>query len=402
MDISTESTEFGLECDIDMGPPPEDNTHEQPPPPPPPPPPVTQSGRPRRVYRLPKRYQDILPTPPPPLPPPTVVPDPIRRVTLIVRDRLVTAADTFGVWRDYPARPSRDPDSSLAPEDLAEQNISSQLDASSNPAAADQPSHFRNPSAQCLVEWMNNGHMVKSAGQINELVERMRKARLNIDDLEGFDANRENERFDRSLRLSDLKNQFQETSVTISIPSGEREIPPQKFIVPGLLHRNLTEVLRKAFEHPLADMYHYSPFKLFHKSPLTGKDERIYQEIYNSDAFLKEHEEVQRHGELPPDDLDCKREKVVAALMFSSDATHLTNFGNAKAWPVYLMLGNLSKYVRARPNSGAMHHLAYLPSVCVLPFNCSHSCTYSLSSFLIPFLTLHPSFIASGNHKTVT
>ena len=56
-------------------------------------------------------------------------------------------------------------------------------------------------------------------------------------------------------------------------------------------------------------------------------------------------------------------EKIMAALMFSSDATHLTNFGQAKAWPVYLMLGNLSKYIRAKPNSGAMYHLAYIPSV---------------------------------------
>ena len=49
--------------------------------------------------------------------------------------------------------------------------------------------------------------------------------------------------------------------------------------------------------------------------------------------------------------------------MVASDETHLTDFGNAKAWPIYLMLGNLSKYIRSQPNSGAMHHLAYIPSV---------------------------------------
>jgi hypothetical protein len=54
---------------------------------------------------------------------------------------------------------------------------------------------------------------------------------------------------------------------------------------------------------------------------------------------------------------------LVAALMVASDETHLTDFGNAKAWPIYLMLGNLSKYIRSQPNSGAMHHLAYIPSV---------------------------------------
>ena len=49
--------------------------------------------------------------------------------------------------------------------------------------------------------------------------------------------------------------------------------------------------------------------------------------------------------------------------MFSSDATMLTDFGTAKGWPIYFMLGNLSKYIRSQPDSGAMHHLAYIPSV---------------------------------------
>ena len=72
---------------------------------------------------------------------------------------------------------------------------------------------------------------------------------------------------------------------------------------------------------------------------------------------------MQRHSLLPPNETDCEREKIVAALMFSSDATHLAQFGNAQAWPIYLMLGNLSKYIRAKPDSGAMYHLAYIPSV---------------------------------------
>jgi hypothetical protein len=99
------------------------------------------------------------------------------------------------------------------------------------------------------------------------------------------------------------------------------------------------------------------------KSPVTGKEEHVMGELYTSDAFLKANEDVQQHSPVLPDDSDCKRKKVVAAIMFSSDVTHLTNFGTAKAWPIYLMLGNLSKYFRGLPNSGAMHHLAYIPSV---------------------------------------
>ncbi len=62
--------------------------------------------------------------------------------------------------------------------------------------------------------------------------------------------------------------------------------------------------------------------------------------------------------------LHANKRKLLA-MMISSDATMLTNFGTAKGWPIYLMLGNLSKYIRAQPDSGAMHHLSYIPSVCI-------------------------------------
>ena len=99
---------------------------------------------------------------------------------------------------------------------------------------------------------------------------------------------------------------------------------------------------------------------MFCKSPTSGIEQRVYSEIYDSDAFIKEHDRVQR-ATLPPDEPDCKREKVIAAMMFWSDTTHLVNFGTAKLWPIYMMLGNLSKYVRALPSSEACMHVAYIP-----------------------------------------
>jgi hypothetical protein len=91
--------------------------------PPPPPPLLTQSGRPRREYHLPKRFRDNLPEPPAPAPTTPSNSDsntnPVRRVILIVRDRLVTVMNSFGIWRDYPERPSVDPDSHLTLEELS-------------------------------------------------------------------------------------------------------------------------------------------------------------------------------------------------------------------------------------------------------------------------------------------
>ncbi len=91
---------------------------------PPPTPLLTQFGRPRRHYRLPKRFHDNLPEPPAPVPnlPSNrdhTEPHPVRQVILIVCDHLVTVMNSFGIWRDYPERPSVDPDALLTIEDLS-------------------------------------------------------------------------------------------------------------------------------------------------------------------------------------------------------------------------------------------------------------------------------------------
>ena len=217
------------------------------------------------------------------------------------------------------------------------------------------------------MTWLNSGSAAKSEKEINRLAETIRDAGgFPAADLEGFNAHRENQRFDAAQRFSPFSDGFQETTIPIRVPTGDPN-PKQRaktYDVPGFYFRKLTSVIKTAFEGPLAEHFNFSPYKLFHKSPATGEDERIFSEIYDSDAFAEAHEDVQRHGHLPPDDPDCKREKVVAALMFWSDSTHLTDFGTAKIWPIYLLFGNVSKYIRMRPTSGACHHLAYIPSVC--------------------------------------
>jgi hypothetical protein len=97
--------------------------------PPPPPPMLTQFGRPIRGihtqnYRKPRRWEDIPPEGPTPVPPP-MLPLPeantpiIRRVILHVRDILRTGVNRFGVFREYPYRPSHDPDAFVSTTDLS-------------------------------------------------------------------------------------------------------------------------------------------------------------------------------------------------------------------------------------------------------------------------------------------
>jgi hypothetical protein len=150
-----------------------------------------------------------------------------------------------------------------------------------------------------------------------------------------------------------------ETCVTINIPTKSKEDDPQLYTIPGFHYRPLTEVIRAAFSDIQAKAFHLLPFQRFWKDPLDGHQERIFDEFYTSDAWLEAQDSLQKLPKEP----GCSLERVIAGLMLFSDATHLANFGTAKAWPLYMYFGNLTKYARSSPLSGACHLVGFLPSV---------------------------------------
>ncbi|KAF9555015.1 hypothetical protein CPC08DRAFT_643499, partial [Agrocybe pediades] len=85
--------------------------------------------------------------------------------------------------------------------------------------------------------------------------------------------------------------------------------------------------------------------------------ERVISELYNSEAFIEEHEKIQKK----PPEPGPSYETAVAAIMLWSDSTHLANFGTTSLWPIYMFFGNESKYSRAKPSKFSAHHIAYLP-----------------------------------------
>lgn len=337
-----------------------------PPLPPPSPPRVTASGRPARNYHLPARYQDILPEPP--LPATETEPEPtlVWRVLLIVRNHFQTATNNFGLWRDYLYCPSYDPNAFVSPEDLYRTQNTSCIAAATLSNAAPTPaaaSSHANQSISMIHEWQNTGSSSKSDQELNRLVkEVLLHPEFCLNDLSRFNAQQENRHADEADKQSPHLDSFQESSIKIEVPSGDKDVPSRIFQVPGLMHRKLTAIIRAAFAEPLSENFHLSPYRLYHTSPTLAQPERVFSEVYDSNMFIEEHDKVQR-APLPPNDPDCKREKIIAALMFWSDSTHLANFGTAKLWPIYLLFGNLSKYIRAQPNSGATHHLAYIPTI---------------------------------------
>ena len=289
----------------------------------------------------------------------------------MVINPLKTALNSFGLFRQYLFHPSQDPDTFVNPSDLSNLTTPTRPLPSlrSKETNCDPPWPFTNMSVWRLMRWVNTGSTSKSEGEVDRLVDDVINAPgFQAEDLRNFKTHRENHRLDTSNKATPLEDNFQAASITIEVPAGQADdqSAPRTYSVPGLCYRKLLNVIKAAFQNPLSQKFHFTPFSLMHRSPITNEEQRVYGELYNSEEFINEYKRVQNRSPPPPDDPVCKLEKVIAALMFWSDSTHLTNFGTAALWPIYLFFGNLSKYIRSQPSSGACHHLAYIPSVCIL------------------------------------
>jgi len=176
---------------------------------------------------------------------------------------------------------------------------------------------------------MNTGSSSKSEGEVDRLVNGVLNAPdFHAEDLRNFNTHRENSRLDAADKSTHLGDGFQVASITIKIPTGEPDnrSTPRTYSVPGLHYQKLLNVIKTEFREPLAKQFHFMPFTLMHRSPITNEEQRVYGELYNSDEFIEEHKRVQNRSLPPLDDPACKLEKVIAALMFWSDSTHLANF----------------------------------------------------------------------------
>jgi hypothetical protein len=106
-------------------------------------------------------------------------------------------------------------------------------------------------------------------------------------------------------------------------------------------------------------LFHYKPYQLCWAPPHLDTEVSIYGDLYTSPVFHKAHQEVQNLMTEPGCDLPW----AVAALMFWSDATQLTLFGNAKLWPTYMYFGNKSKYRHCKPSCNLSNQIAYFETV---------------------------------------
>ncbi|KAJ3914319.1 hypothetical protein F5877DRAFT_82900 [Lentinula edodes] len=216
---------------------------------------MSSSSRPRRNRRLPARYQDVLPEGTAAIintEPQIEEQVPLRRrVILCVREHLKTKLNSFGLWREYPHKPSHDPDGEVCIEDMS--NLPSQPDCDEEGGASDNLDSDTplNPTQTLLTGWQNNGNSTKSNGEMEKLADIIQHPEFRVAELKGYTAQTANAKItkaDEDYNYNKLKDSFLETSVDIEVPSGDKNIPSKKFSIPGLLYRKPLSVIPAANE----------------------------------------------------------------------------------------------------------------------------------------------------------
>ena len=303
-------------------------------------------------------------------PPPATLPAPIE-----------TNPNNLGVFRRYPHIPSWYPE--------AGQSLNSICDAPAldapppppiNPYAiheiytgAEPSPHepFSSRTAAILMAAYHDGTGQKSAAHLDALTKAMSNdPEFDIHELKHFSTEKENVRLDAFLQDENIEHPFRKNDgwhqvcVTIRVPVKGRCRPEgeaSQIDIPGLYHRRLLNIITTVYSDERSKGFHFTPFQQFwipdESSP--EQRERIYSEIYTSDVAI----EYQRSIDILPRIESDNLERVVIPLMFASDSAHLTSFGSASVWPIYVGFGSQTKYDRAKPSVHATHHLAYVPSV---------------------------------------
>jgi hypothetical protein len=228
---------------------------------------------------------------------------------------------------------------------------------------------FSNPSVFRLMNWFYGGSNLKSFAEMDKLVhDVLLSPDFSVEHLRGFRSTREANRLDEHVAEGSdnpfsVKDGWHEANLNLPLPcewvKQTSETAAAKFVVEGVYHRRIMDIIKLVMKSTAAEQFHITPFKSYWKRAEGAPPERIYSELYTADAFLEEQQKI---NTLSQQDGDAY-ENVVVGLMFWSDSTRLAQFGHASLWPVYMYIGNQSKYMRAKPTSFAAHHIAYIPKV---------------------------------------
>ena len=338
---------------------------------------------PPRRQPKPKKYSDILPCPPANLPPssfevrgPQLLPSSSTPTQILNHAMPCSPRNCFGLIRRYTGEgfPSHDADEHLTFEDLCDQIPSVGPHASADQATSSTPPSsisnskffpYPNLSSLRLGHWYWNDGTQKTQANFRRLIDIIGHPSFIPADVIHHGWTRintvlaENQDSGEWVDAADEGWQLKQIEIHVPFHSDAEHPGPRLYHGVDLYHRSLVAVMKERvsdssyFRH-----FHIEPYELLWKSPSDQQSPeiRIHGELYTSQSFLRAHDDLQKSDREP----GCQLTRVICAFMFWSDATHLTSFGNAKLWPVYIYFGNESKYRRGKPSNNSCNHVAYL------------------------------------------
>ncbi|KAL0563301.1 hypothetical protein V5O48_018770, partial [Marasmius crinis-equi] len=338
------------------------------------------------------------PTPGSPTPPPNPTPPPLP---IIERFYYKTEPNNVGIYRIYDSNePSRIPDAHASISQLVDapsltrekeaptvERIRKSMGVSPHPEQPEQTQvpgeadllnlgPFANVSVFRLMRWSYEEKEI-NAGSLNRLAQSvLAQPDLDYRHFGKFDAHRDLRKLDKMIEdmgsddpSKKIPLPFESSDIwrrgTISIPmpcTGKRyeseEDAPQ-LVIPDVWYRRPLDLIKTIVKDQDFMKFHVRPFKEFWK--WGDRVQRIYGDAFTSNRAIRiERDKVERLEALGiSDDLEL----VVLWLMLASDSTHLTNFGTASLWPIYMYFGNCSKYERGHPKFHTAHHIAYIPHI---------------------------------------
>jgi hypothetical protein len=274
-------------------------------------------------------------------------------------------------FRRYPHLPSVDPDANVPLVDL---NDSPELGpAPTRPqgwfsgmtrslaglASRAIFAPFENITQFRFMAWHYNDSPSKSVADTNAMLSIMKAPEFRAEHVADFTIEKGQQLLDRDTFFA-TEDGWQEASLSIKVPcTGHRsasEALAPTFSIPGFFYRNILSVIVSFFQNAAPGSLHFTPFEQWCQYA-NGTKERVYTELYNSQAWIDEHLQIMhdfRHEHM---------EKAIAAVMWYSDSTLLAQFGGKTAWPIYQFFGNQTKYTRNKTSTFSAQHIGYVPSV---------------------------------------
>lgn len=290
---------------------------------------------------------------------------------------IATDPDSFGVFQKYDSVPSHNPDDvdpfedNIPRQTSFAERIGSNLHISSASRDSNPLADSENPTCDLLLGWWSQGSC-DGVERLNQLVECLNSPYFDKSQLKDINIRKAIHQFEKRNGFSKSKatlvpgDGWKTGSINIRLPCAtvkQREEDAPEFVVHGMLYRDPVAVITKELRDPDSfERIHLRPFEEWWKPSESNDPIRVYSDVYTSNAMLEADRRL-RESQNMAAPFGPQLETFTVSVGLYSDSTNLTAFSNASLWPVYMFIGNESKYLHSKPNSFSAHHIAYLPTV---------------------------------------